>query len=69
MRSAEPLDTVPEAADPMDTPMQNQAIGTAVSRYVELPVLQRSVVVDLKDVLGESLNEIAALLGISVDAV
>jgi RNA polymerase sigma factor (sigma-70 family) len=73
VRSAEPLDGVPELADmdrpdPMETLMRNEAIGTAVSRFADLPVLQRSVVV-LKDVLGESLIEIAALLGISVDAV
>ena len=73
VRSAEPLDSVPELADmdrpdPMETLMRNEAIGTAVSRFADLPVLQRSVVV-LKDVLDESLIEIAALLEISVDAV
>ena len=39
-----------------------------MSRFADLPVLQRSVVV-LKDVLDESLAEIAALLDLSVDAV
>jgi len=73
VRSAEPLDLVPELADtdrpdPMETLMRNEAIGTAVSRFADLPVLQRSVVV-LKDVLDESLIEIAALLEISVEAV
>jgi RNA polymerase sigma-70 factor (ECF subfamily) len=73
VRSAGPLDLVPELADmdrpdPMETLMRNEAIGTAVSRFADLPVLQRSVVV-LKDVLDESLIEIAALLEISVDAV
>jgi hypothetical protein len=39
-----------------------------VSRFAELPTLQRSVVI-LKDVLDESLKEIAALLDLTVDAV
>ena len=40
----------------------------AVSRFVELPIAQRSVVV-LKDVLGHSLEDIAALLDTTVNAV
>jgi RNA polymerase sigma factor (sigma-70 family) len=48
--------------------IRQEAVTTAVSRFVELPTLQRSVVI-LKDVLGESLLEIAGLLQISVDAV
>jgi RNA polymerase sigma factor (sigma-70 family) len=73
VRSAEPLDAVPELADPdrpdpLETLMHQEAIGTAVSRFADLPVPQRSAVI-LKDVLGESLQEIAALLEVSVDAV
>jgi RNA polymerase sigma-70 factor (ECF subfamily) len=73
VRRVEPLDAAPEVADPdrvdpLETLMHNEAIGMAVSRFADLPVLQRSVVV-LKDVLGESLQEIAELLEISVDAV
>jgi RNA polymerase sigma factor (sigma-70 family) len=73
VRGAEPLDDVPEQADPdrldpLEALMHKEAIGTAVSRFADLPVPQRSVVV-LKDVLGESLQEIAALLETSVDAV
>ena len=56
------------AIDPEEAAIREQAMATAVSRFVELPVTQRSVVV-LKDVLGQSLAEIAALLSISVDAV
>jgi Sigma-70, region 4 len=52
----------------METLMRQEAVETAVSRFVELPILQRSVVI-LKDVLDESLMEIAALLDLSVDAV
>jgi Sigma-70, region 4/SnoaL-like domain len=48
--------------------MRKEAVKTAVSRFVELPTLQRSVVI-LKDVLDESLIEIAALLDLTVDAV
>jgi RNA polymerase sigma-70 factor (ECF subfamily) len=73
VRSAQPLDAVPELADPdrpdpLETLLHNETIGTAVSRFAALPVLQRSAVV-LKDVLGESLHDIASLLEISVDAV
>jgi len=48
--------------------MREEAVHTAVSRFSELPTMQRSVVI-LKDVLDESLSEIADLLGLSVDAV
>jgi hypothetical protein len=48
--------------------MRKEAVKTAVSRFVELPTLQRSVVI-LKDVLDESLIEIGALLDLTVDAV
>ena len=73
VRNAEPLDSAPELADPanpdpLETLMRQQAVKTAVSRFAELPILQRSVVV-LKDVLDESLAEIATLLELSVDAV
>ena len=44
--------------------MEKEAVSTAVSRFAELPVLQRSVVI-LKDVLGEPLSEIASLLGLT----
>jgi len=44
------------------------AVRAAITRFVELPPLQRSTVI-LKDVLDHSLQEIAALLEISVPAV
>jgi RNA polymerase sigma-70 factor (ECF subfamily) len=73
VRHSEPLDAAPEVADtnhpdPLEKLMREEAVKTAVSRFADLPVLQRSVVV-LKDVLDESLAEIATLLGLSVDAV
>jgi DNA-directed RNA polymerase specialized sigma24 family protein len=48
--------------------MRQEAVETAVSRFVELPTVQRGVVV-LKDVLDQSLGEIAAMLDLTVNAV
>jgi RNA polymerase sigma-70 factor (ECF subfamily) len=72
-RETEQLDKSPDVADtdrpdPLETLMRQEAVRTAVSRFANLPVLQRSVVV-LKDVLDESLADIAGLLNLSVDAV
>jgi RNA polymerase sigma factor (sigma-70 family) len=73
VRMAEPIeaasDVVDQASpDPVEMLMRQEAIKTAVSRFAELPTLQRSVII-LKDVLDESLIEIAALLDLTVDAV
>jgi len=73
VRKAEPIDAAADLADmaspdPVETLMRQEAVKTAVSRFAELPILQRSVVI-LKDVLDESLIEIAALLDLTVDAV
>jgi RNA polymerase sigma-70 factor (ECF subfamily) len=73
VRMAEPLNlaediAAAEPSDPLELLMRSDAVKTAVARFAELAVLQRSAVV-LKDVLGESLTEIAALLDLSVDAV
>ena len=57
-----------EAADTLEGLMRQEAVRAAVSRFVELPIAQRSVVV-LKDVLGHSLEDIAALLDTTVNAV
>ncbi|MGJ5020302.1 sigma-70 family RNA polymerase sigma factor [Bradyrhizobium oligotrophicum] len=73
IRAAEPMeaadgvadDTVPDAVEMM---MREEAVRTAVSRFAELPITQRSVLV-LKDVLDEPLADIAALLGLTVDSV
>ena len=43
-------------------------VETAVSRFAELPTMQRSVVI-LKDVLDQPLEEIAAMLDLTVNAV
>jgi RNA polymerase sigma-70 factor (ECF subfamily) len=73
VRRAEPIEAASKVADaaapdPVETLMRQEAVNTAVSRFAELPTLQRSVVV-LKDVLGEPLAEIATLLDLTVDAV
>jgi RNA polymerase sigma factor (sigma-70 family) len=73
VRKAEPMDAAADVADsaspdPVELLMRQETVKTAVSRFAELPLHQRSVVI-LKDVLDESLSEIAALLDLSVDAV
>ena len=73
VRMTEPIDAAADVVDqanpdPVEMLMRREAVKTAVSRFAELPILQRSVVI-LKDVLDESLIEIAALLDLTVDAV
>lgn len=73
IRAAEPIEAAHNVVDqatpdPVEMLMRQEAVKTAVSRFTELPILQRSVVI-LKDVLGEPLAEIAALLDLTVDAV
>jgi RNA polymerase sigma factor (sigma-70 family) len=73
LRKAEPIEAASDIADeaqlnPMEVLMRQQAVETAVSRFAELPLIQRSVVI-LKDVLDESLKDIADLLDLTVDAV
>jgi RNA polymerase sigma factor (sigma-70 family) len=73
LRMSEPIEAAfdvadPANPDPVETLMRQEAVKTAVSRFVELPTTQRSVVI-LKDVLDASLIEIAALLDLTVDAV
>jgi RNA polymerase sigma factor (sigma-70 family) len=73
IRAAEPLEAAAEKADaeapdPLEVLMREEAVRTAVSRFAELPTVQRSVVI-LKDVLDHSLEEIAELLDTTVNAV
>jgi RNA polymerase sigma factor (sigma-70 family) len=58
----------PEIPDPVEVIMRREAVETAVSRFAELPTMQRSVVI-FKDVLDQSLEEIAAMLDLTVNAV
>jgi RNA polymerase sigma factor (sigma-70 family) len=73
IRAAEPIEAAdevidPESPDPAEVLMRREAVETAVSRFVELPTVQRSVVI-LKDVLDQSLEEIADMLDLTVNAV
>jgi RNA polymerase sigma factor (sigma-70 family) len=73
VRMTEPIEAASDVADqvspdPVEMLMRQEAVKTAVSRFAELPTLQRSVVI-LKDVLDEQLSEIAALLDLTIDAV
>jgi RNA polymerase sigma factor (sigma-70 family) len=73
VRMTEPIEAASDVADqgnadPVEMLMRQEAVKTAVSRFAELPTIQRSVVI-LKDVLDEPLKEIAALLDLTVDAV
>jgi RNA polymerase sigma factor (sigma-70 family) len=73
IRAAEPIEAAqeladPEIPDPVEVIMRREAVETAVSRFAELPTTQRSVVI-LKDVLDQSLEEIATTLDLTVNAV
>jgi RNA polymerase sigma-70 factor (ECF subfamily) len=73
LRAAEPLEAASDmpdedAPDPLERLMRQEALATAIARFVELPTAQRSAVI-LKDVLGHSLDDIAGLLDLSIDAV
>lgn len=73
VRMREPLETVEHETadatnDPDDALAHEQATRAAVSRFVDLPPAQRSTVI-LKDVLGHSLEEIGALLDLTLPAV
>ena len=73
VRMTEPIEAASDVADqanpdPVEMLMRQEAVKTAVSRFAELPTIQRSVVI-LKDVLDQQLSEIAALLDLTVDAV
>jgi RNA polymerase sigma factor (sigma-70 family) len=73
IRAAEPIEAATDVADdaapdPVEMLMHEEAVKMAVSRFTELPVLQRSVII-LKDVLDEPLADIAALLDLTIDSV
>jgi RNA polymerase sigma factor (sigma-70 family) len=72
-RMSEPLEVAMEipaddALDPENALAREQAVRAAVTRFLELAPAQRSCVI-LKDVLDYSLDEMAALLDLSVPAV
>jgi RNA polymerase sigma-70 factor (ECF subfamily) len=59
---------VPDIAGAEDAPPDPDLVETALTAFVSLPPVQRSAVV-LKDVLGHSLEETAATMGSTVQAV
>jgi RNA polymerase sigma factor (sigma-70 family) len=72
-RMSQPLETAEQAADeatldPEAAAAREHALHAAITRFVALAPAQRSAVI-LKDVLDHSLEEIAALLALSVPAV
>jgi RNA polymerase sigma-70 factor (ECF subfamily) len=73
LRMNEPLEAALEVAvdnaqEPENALAREQAVRAAMSRFLELAPAQRSCVI-LKDVLEHSLEEIAALLELSLPAV
>jgi RNA polymerase sigma factor (sigma-70 family) len=73
IRAAEPIEAARHVVDqtspdPLEELMRQEALKTAISRFAELPIPQRSVII-LKDILDEPLAEIAALLDLTVDSV
>jgi RNA polymerase sigma factor (sigma-70 family) len=67
-RFVEPVAELPDDAAAEPDVEDTQAVRLALSSFLALPVLQRSVVI-LKDVLDSSLEEIAQMLRTSVPAV
>jgi RNA polymerase sigma factor (sigma-70 family) len=73
IRATQPIEAaqnvIDEATpDPVEELMRQEAVKTAVSRFAELPILQRSVLI-LKDILDEPLADIALLLDLTGDSV
>lgn len=73
VRRSDPIEAAAQVADdltpdPAEALMRQEAIDTALSRFTQLPIVQRSVII-LKDVLDHSLEEISELLDLSVNAV
>ena len=72
-RMSEPLEVAEDIAadgaiEPENALVRDQAVRAAVSRFLQLVPTQRSCVI-LKDVLDYSLDEIAALLELSMPAI
>lgn len=63
-----PPSTASDAEHAEDALARKEAVHAALSRFLELPVSQRSCVI-LKDVLGHSVEEIGALLEMNIPAV
>jgi RNA polymerase sigma-70 factor (ECF subfamily) len=73
VRMREPLNTAEQrtddaSPDPDEALAREQATRAAITHFVDLPPAPRSAVI-LKDVLGHSLEEIAAMLDLTLPAV
>jgi RNA polymerase sigma factor (sigma-70 family) len=73
VRATDPMEAAAHVADetgldPAEAVLRQEAVATALDRFLLLPTVQRSAVI-LKDVLGHSLEDIASLLDLSVNAV
>jgi RNA polymerase sigma-70 factor, ECF subfamily len=67
-KNVEPVPDLPERAQAEETSVDPALVEAALSAFVELPPVQRSAII-LKDVLGHSLEETAATMGVTVGAV
>lgn len=67
-RHVEPVPDVPDRAAPEDDRVDPALVEAALTTFVELPPVQRAAII-LKDVLGHSLEEVAATMGTTVGAV
>ena len=67
-RYVEPVSEVPERAEYDDAGVDPDLVEAALTVFLGLPPVQRAAVI-LKDVLGQSLGEIAATMGTTVGAV
>jgi RNA polymerase sigma-70 factor, ECF subfamily len=68
-KQTEPVDDIDEVADaPYDDVSDPIVVRAALARFLTLPLAQRSAVI-LKDVLGQSLEETAQIMGTTVMAV
>lgn len=66
-KNVELVGDVPERAEPEEAGVDPALVEAALAVFIELPPLQRSAVI-LKDVLGQSLEEVAATMGTTVGA-
>ncbi|HEY1429797.1 MAG TPA: sigma-70 family RNA polymerase sigma factor [Candidatus Tumulicola sp.] len=67
-KNVEPVPELPERAEPEETGVDPALVEAALSVFAELTPVQRAALI-LKDVLGQSLDEIAITMETSVGAV
>lgn len=67
-KHVQPVSDVPDRADGDDASIDPELVEAALIVFMELPPVQRAAII-LKDVLGHSLEEVAATMGTTVGAV